>query len=192
MGRPKQFDPDAAVASAMHVFWQQGYAATTPGDLVEALGIGKGSLYLAFASKRGLFEQALRRYGDERVAALTEVLGRPGSARVRLRAALERLVAPEQAKLRRRGCLAVNTAAELGASDEAAAAIVRSVFDRMESALRATIDDGQRRGELDAELDAAGLASLMLSTLLGMTVLGKTVARPDRLSRIVDAMMALV
>jgi TetR/AcrR family transcriptional repressor of nem operon len=69
---------------------------------------------------------------------------------------------------------------------------VRSVFDRMESALRATIDDGQRRGELDAELDAAGLASLMLSTLLGMTVLGKTVARPDRLSRIVDAMMALV
>src|SRR5262245_24900573 len=118
MGRPKEFDPDVAMAKAIDLFWRKGYGATTPADLADALGIGKGSLYNTFESKRCLFEQALRRYGDERVAGLTEVLGRPGPVRVRLQAALERLASPANAGRRRRGCLAVNTVTELGELDQ--------------------------------------------------------------------------
>src|SRR6478609_33724 len=99
MGRHKQFNPDLAVASAMDLFWRQGYGATTPAELVDALGIGKGSLYNAFESKRALFERALRRYGDERVAGLLTVLNQPGPVRARLQAAVERLAAPEHADL---------------------------------------------------------------------------------------------
>src|SRR5882672_8853229 len=99
MGRLKQFDPEAAVSAAMDLFWRQGYGATTPAALVDALGIGKGSLYNAFDSKRALFEQALRRYGDQRVAGLAAVLSQPQPARARLQAALERLAAPETSHL---------------------------------------------------------------------------------------------
>jgi TetR/AcrR family transcriptional repressor of nem operon len=192
MGRPKQFDPDAAVSTAMDLFWRRGYGATTPAELVEALEIGKGSLYNTFQNKHSLFEQALRRYGDQRVAGLTEVLSRPEAVRNRLQAALERLAAPEHAYLRRRGCLAVNTAAELGERDKAATAIVRDVFERMERALQVTIEEGQRSGELDTDSDAKEIASLLLSTIIGMTVIAKTSDRTERLQRVVRALMSLI
>lgn len=192
MARPRQFDPDIAVATAMDLFWRNGYGATTPAALVDALGMGKGSLYNAFQSKRGLFEQALHRYGDERVAVLAEVLNRPGPVKVRLRAALMRLAAPENAHLVRRGCLAVNTATELGGQDEAANAIVRSVFERMELVFQATIAEGQRSGELDAGRDAKEIASLLLTTTIGMTVIAKTAGGTERLRRVVRGLMSLI
>ena len=192
MGRLKQFDPDVAVSDAMELFWRRGYGATTPADLVDALGIGKGSLYNTFESKRALFEQALRRYGDQRVAGLVELLTRPEPARARLQAALQRLAAPESADLRQRGCLAVNTVTELGERDEAAAAIVRGVFERMERALQATIEEGQRNGELAADRNAREIASLMLTTIIGMSVVAKTADRTGRSRRVVRAMMSLI
>lgn len=189
MGRPKQFEPDAAIDKAVDVFWRKGYALTTPQDLVDELGIGKGSLYNTFTSKHALFEQALRRYGENRIAGLVEVLEGPGSVRARIRAALERLVDAYLADPRRRGCLAVNTAAELAGVDAAAAKIVRGVFDRMESAFQAAIEEGQRGGEIDADRDSREVASLLLNATIGMSVVAKTADSPDRLLRVVDAVL---
>jgi len=80
VGRPKQFDPDVAVDKAVGVFWGKGFGGTTPQDLVEALGICKGSLSNAFGSKHELFTRVLRRYADEQATALTEFLTAPGPA----------------------------------------------------------------------------------------------------------------
>lgn len=192
VGRLKQFDPDVAVTTAMNMFWSHGYGATTPAGLVDALGIGKGSLYNAFDSKHALFEQALRRYGEHRVAGLLATLRRPGPVKPRLRAVLERIAIPEQAEQRRRGCMAVNTATELGERDEAASAIVRDIFDRMEAALAAAIDEGQQRGEIDAALDARAVAGLFLTTMLGMTVIGRIGDPSPRLRCVVRALMSML
>jgi TetR/AcrR family transcriptional repressor of nem operon len=192
MGRPKQFDPDTAVTQAMDVFWSHGYGATTPAELADALGIGKGSLYNTFENKHALFEQALRRYGDQRVAGLTEALRGPGSAKARIGAALERLAMPEHARLLRRGCFAVNTASELGAHDNAATAIVRGVFDRMERALQSAVEDGQRSGEIDAGHDACELASMLLTTIIGMSVIAKTGDRGERLRRVARVVLTML
>ncbi|WP_248961490.1 TetR/AcrR family transcriptional regulator [Sphaerisporangium perillae] len=190
MGRPKQFDPDAAVEKAVEIFWCKGYGGTTPQDLVDGLGVGKGSLYNTFTSKQALFEKALRRYGDRRVAGLVEVLEGSGPVRERLRAALERLVDTGLSDPYRRGCLAVNTAAEPAGADPALGEIVRSVFDRMEAAFQAAIEEGRRHGEIDADRDPREAASLLLSTAIGMSVVAKTADRPDRLRRVVDAVLA--
>jgi AcrR family transcriptional regulator len=61
MGRPKTFDEAQAVSAATEVFARAGYAATSVDDLLQALGMHRGSLYQAFGSKRGLFVTALRR-----------------------------------------------------------------------------------------------------------------------------------
>jgi len=70
VGRPKQFDPDVAVDKAAEVFWGKGFGGTTPQDLVEALGICKGSLYNAFGSKHELFTRGLRRVVDALLATI--------------------------------------------------------------------------------------------------------------------------
>jgi TetR/AcrR family transcriptional repressor of nem operon len=187
MGRPKQFDPDAAIDTAMDVFWRKGYAGTTPADLTEALGIGKGSLYNAFGSKHALFEQALRRYRDGQEAAMVEFLGGAEPVKDRVRNALRTLATMDLADPDRRGCLAVNTAAELGDTDEIAADLVRRMLDRTEQAFRDVIDEGQRSGEIEPGRDPAELASLLLNTVVGMRLLARVSTGPERLDRVIDA-----
>lgn len=61
MARPRTFDEDAVVSRAAEVFSRLGYNACSIDDLVEATALQRGSLYKAFASKRGLFEKVLNR-----------------------------------------------------------------------------------------------------------------------------------
>ncbi|MET8774091.1 TetR/AcrR family transcriptional regulator [Nocardia sp. NPDC004654] len=189
MGRPKQFDPEAAVARATEVFWRKGYADTTPQDLVDALGIGKGSLYNTFGSKHALFERALGHYRDNQAAAITGLLEQSGSVKERLRGALRLVAETNLADPDRRGCFAVNTAAALGGADAAATALVRRMFDRTEAAFQAAIEEGQRAGEIDRGRDSRAIASMLLSTLIGMQVLSKTADGPDRSMRTIDAVI---
>ncbi|UFR00534.1 TetR/AcrR family transcriptional regulator [Streptomyces sp. Go40/10] len=187
MGRPKQFDPDAAVERAMDVFWRKGYAGTTPQDLVDALGIGKGSLYNTFGSKHALFERALRRYRDSQAVALVEMLQEPGPVRDRLRRALEFLVDMDLADPDRRGCMAVNAAAELAGTDEVATELVQRMLARTEDAFRALIEEGQRSGDIAPDRDAAALGSLLLNTVVGLRLMARVAEGPDRLVRVIDA-----
>ncbi len=192
MARPKEFDPEVAVGAALDLFWRQGYGATTPAELLDALKLGKGSFYNAFESKEGLFARALRRYGDERVAGLVAVLGRGGRVRGRLAAALERLASTENAHLFRRGCMAVNTVAEHGQVGDATVAIAHEVYDRMERALQTTIADGQRAGDLETTTTAEDLASLFVAVIIGMTVIAKMGGGVARARRVARALIALL
>ncbi|NUR84214.1 MAG: helix-turn-helix transcriptional regulator, partial [Nonomuraea sp.] len=81
MARTREFDTDAAVERAMDVFWSRGYAATSIQDLVEATGVGRGSLYAAFGSKEGLYEAALLRYAARSGADRTRRLTRAAPVR---------------------------------------------------------------------------------------------------------------
>ncbi|MGK5636900.1 TetR/AcrR family transcriptional regulator [Streptomyces sp. URMC 126] len=189
MGRPKQFDPDVAVERAMEVFWSKGYAATTPQDLVDALGIGKGSLYNAFGSKRALFELSLRRYRDREARALIGMLEEGGPVKERLRRALRFLAEMDLADPARRGCMAVNVAAELGGKDEEAVEVVRRMFDRTEDGFRALIEEGQRSGEIAAGRDARSVGSLLLNTVIGLRLMARVVDGPERLDRVIDAVV---
>ena len=65
MGRPKEFDEHEALMKAMRLFWVHGYKATSIQDLVDGMGIGRGSLYGTFGGKRALFMRALRHYDQE-------------------------------------------------------------------------------------------------------------------------------
>ena len=192
VGRPKEFDPDAAIDQAMETFWSLGYDATTPQRLADALQIGKGSLYNTFGSKRQLFELALNRYLDLRVAAVKTWQEDDGPAKQLLRQALHFLVETDLASPERRGCLATNSAVEFGCGDEAVADVVLGLFARTESAFQAVIQRGQRDGDIRPELDAQAVASMLLNTITGMHVLARIEPGSDRLLRVVDATLDLL
>ncbi|MGY0024220.1 TetR/AcrR family transcriptional regulator [Streptomyces sp. cg35] len=189
MARPRTFDEDQVLDSAMDVFWRKGYAATTPQDLVDELGLGKGSLYNAFGGKRALFDRALTRYRDTQAVRLTELLEGPGPVRARIREALRLLVELDFTDSDRRGCMAVNTATELARSDPAAAETVRRMFARTEQAFLAELQKAQRAGEIDAARDVRALASLLLGAVIGMRVLAKTADGRAQVERVVDGLL---
>lgn len=64
-GRPKIFDEQEVVDKAVNVFWTKGYETASADELLEAMGIGKGSFYLAFkGGKKELYEKSLRQHSD--------------------------------------------------------------------------------------------------------------------------------
>jgi TetR/AcrR family transcriptional repressor for divergent bdcA len=61
-GRPRSFDVEKGVATAMRLFWERGYDAVGVAELAQSIGINPPSLYAAFGSKKELFGRALARY----------------------------------------------------------------------------------------------------------------------------------
>ena len=77
-GPRKQFDPTVALDRAMRLFWARGYAATGLAELLDAMEIGRKSLYDTFGNKRRLFLSCLDRYSATVLDGITEVLCRDG------------------------------------------------------------------------------------------------------------------
>jgi Bacterial regulatory proteins, tetR family len=61
MARPREFDTDLALDGAVAVFREHGFEGTSAQMLVDAMGIGRQSLYAAFGDKWQLCCSAARR-----------------------------------------------------------------------------------------------------------------------------------
>ena len=109
-GRPREFDTDEAIKSAMGVFWSFGYHATSLPELLEATNLSRGSLYAAFGDKHGLFLGALDRYIADSLTGIDAELEPGKDALEGLRACLARYVERTSGAVGKRGCLVVATA----------------------------------------------------------------------------------
>lgn len=184
MVRTKEFDPDAALDAALDLFWERGYEATSIQDLVDHLGIGRGSLYATFGSKHELYLKALDRYLRSRDLDPIELLNRPGPALPAVRT-LVRAYADEAARdARRRGCMIVNAAMERVPADASVTQRVQASWRALERALAAALARAREQGELAADKDPAAIARFLLVVLQGLRVVGK--ASPDA-ARLRDA-----
>lgn len=187
MPRPRQFDPDRALDDAMRQFWLRGYRATSVDDLVRATGVQPGSLYGAFpGGKRALFMGSLERYSKLVVPQKLGELEEPTASLAEVRAYFDGLVVDLTTDEGRQGCLLVNSAVELGATDEEVAAVVRGHHARLENCFTRALRTAQRRGEVPADVDIVGAAKLLVATSQGLMIVGK--ANPDEevLKTIVD------
>jgi len=61
-GRPRNFDRDKALVSALGLFWRCGYEPASVGELCRIMNINPPSLYAAFGSKAELFLEAVNFY----------------------------------------------------------------------------------------------------------------------------------
>ena len=72
MPRVKSFDEKEVLDKAIHLFWKQGYTATSIQDLVTHLGINRASLYDTFGDKEELFKKAFEQYRKTSFDGLTQ------------------------------------------------------------------------------------------------------------------------
>jgi TetR/AcrR family transcriptional repressor of nem operon len=193
MARTKEFDSDAALQSALELFWRRGYEATSMADLVAHLGIGRASVYATFGTKHELYLKALDRYGETHQPLLLRELSQPGPALPAVRAVVRRFTA-EATDERRRGygCLVTNTAAELAPHDPAAARRVELSWEHLETLLQSALVRAQAQGELPAGRDPSALARMLLVLLQGVRVVGKASPDPARLRDAAEQALTLL
>lgn len=191
MARPRQFNPDKALEEAMHLFWLQGYKATSVQTLCTQMGLKKGSFYDTFGSKRSLFLAALDHYRqlNDFSAALVED---SGSAKGFIAALFNQMVDLSVNDERCRGCLVVNTIVELAPSDPVIAQFGASVRQEYESLFYGWLQTAVQQGELDPNRDLVGLARCLTSAIFGLRVTAKTTRDRSYLEAIVTQTLALI
>ncbi|MFZ3474646.1 TetR/AcrR family transcriptional regulator [Streptomyces sp. 4.24] len=193
MARTKEFDPEAALQSALELFWQRGYEATSMADLVDRLGIGRASIYATFGNKHDLYLKALDRYNENRDAVLLHELSQPGAALPAVRAVVRRFAAESSsAGQRLTGCFVTNTAAELGAHDPVAARRVEASWNHIETLFHSALARARAQGELPADRDPRMLARMLLVLMQGMRIVGKASEDPCRLRDAAEQALVLL
>ena len=172
VGRPKEFDPDEALASALDVFWAKGFEGCSMTELLDEMAINRQSLYDTFGDKRALFLAVLTKYMDRVAtdfqAALTT--GKTPVARIRnfLKLLGERLTSNGG-----HGCLLTNTMVELGPHDETIRQLVAGLWLRLEDALTQLLQQAIDDGSVKQSVNPRQIARLLLAVMQGAIVLTK-------------------
>nr|WP_203686203.1 TetR/AcrR family transcriptional regulator [Streptomyces sp. SID14515] len=179
--------------SALELFWQRGYEATSMADLVEHLDIGRASIYATFGNKHELYLKALDRYNENRDPSLLGELSQPGPALPAVRALVRRFAAEAESDDRRaQGCFVTNTAAELGPHDPAAARRVEASWGHIETLLHSALVRAQSQGELPTDRDPRALARMLLVLMQGLRVVGKASNDPGRVRDAAEQALTLL
>lgn len=152
MAGARQFNEAKTLDAAMRVFWEKGYAATTIDDLVAATGVKRGSLYLAYGNKEGIFKVALQTY----LKTINEAVFAP-LAEGTLMEGLTRVYAAQAAGVPEfpPGCLIAQSAAELGAREDTLGQVTREVLQSAQRPLQERLARAVAQGEVpdDFEID---------------------------------------
>ena len=192
-GRPRAYDPQAALAEAMDVFWDKGYAATSLDDLSDAMGMNRPSIYAAFGDKRALYHKALETYSEANRTAIGQVLSRATS----LRAALEGLyeaaigvyLSPKKGA---RGCFVISTALTEATRDAGIQKGLVQSLERLDKALAQRIAMAQEAGEISKDADPAALGILASATLYRMAISARAGIKRAGLREIAQAAVATI
>ena len=191
LGRPREFEADEVVEALVQLFWAQGYEATSLTDIMGATGLSKSSLYNTFGSKDELFEVALTRYVDCRLAMITETVVNGTRGLEDIEMLLDALWAEVEVGHDHRGCLAVNTSTELGGRDERVASVSERYRRELRSALLAAFERAAERGEVDRAL-IEQYADVMVAFLLGTAVIVRSGASDDEIETQLQAARAIL
>jgi AcrR family transcriptional regulator len=190
-GRPREFDGDEVLDALVQLFWQKGYGATSMADIVQASGLSKSSLYNTFGSKEALFEKALDRYLSLRSQMVTNFLlnGTEGLGSIDM--FFNAIVMELDTDPEHRGCLAVNTATELGQSDPGVVKIGERYRNVLREGVGAAFQRAADLGEIDAD-QVPIYSNVLLSFVLGTAVIVRSGASDAEILGQIDAGRAMV
>lgn len=189
-GRPRAFDEDAVLDALMELFAEKGYEAASLADIVAAAGLNKSSLYNAFGSKEQLFERALRRYIDQRELLLEAASSGEGGIDDVL-AFLDMAQVEALSEDGRRGCLAVNSTAELGFVNDGMADLSGEYRAMMRGYIGRPLERAAGAGEIDPDLVGV-YAETILSYLLTAMLSARGGAAEHEMRDHFDALRHLV
>lgn len=171
MARQREFDRVDTLNKALEVFWQKGYAATSTSDLLDAMQIGRQSMYDTFGDKRSLYLEALQRYNEASVNELLRHL--KGDTPL---AAIGNMLQAFASRPRRdnaKGCMGVNAIAEFGTADEEVNALRDASSKLLNHAVEVQLRAAAAGGEIAAGTDITQAAAFVAATLSGMKISAK-------------------
>jgi TetR/AcrR family transcriptional repressor of nem operon len=192
MGRKRQFDEDTALAAAMHLFWEKGYAASSMQDLEQATGLNRTSIYNTFGNKRSIFQKTLDVYRLQVEELLTSIMVESPTCRQSVANWLAAVIALHFSKETPGGCLMILSVLEGGQHDQATKDMAAALFHFERDTLQARLQRGVDEGELPADFDSHAVAGAITAASSGIMVLAMANYPRKALEEIADATLDLL
>ena len=184
-GRPRKFDRDDALKTALHLFWTHGYEGTSVALLAEKIGVNPPSLYAAFGNKEQLFLEAVNYYSRYNGGFYHEAFRKRTSYEV-ARHILEhevRLVTMPDAP---EGCLMIQGALVTSPESEPIREQMAAMRRMAEKWMADRFEQARSAGDLPADSDPAALACYIMSVNSGIAVQAKSGATREELNKVVE------
>lgn len=191
-GRPKQYNQETALDEAVRVFWEKGYTNASADDLLKAMGIGKGSFYLAFrGGKQELFEKSMKRVVDQNFTELRKAVATCDNPVQLIRDFFMGLVG-EQSPIGNKGCYFGNALVQISESDAGLKLLATHYLKVLESIFEEAMQRGREKGLLKSDLAPAVLASYLINLWNGINVTRRMENDTDRLAELLKLNLAVI
>lgn len=190
---PKIVDKDRKAreigSAALRVFGDRGFHATRIDDIAKAAGIGKGTVYEYFSNKMEILQAELDRYFDDFKAGAATAVAAASGAEGRLAALLGFSLAHvgEWAD----HCAAFFDAVGSARAGGVGTAWFGEIFDQARALVGGILEEGQRTGEIQPEVDREATAEAIVSLYEGYVLLAVLGVRRCSPERVRDAALRL-
>jgi TetR/AcrR family transcriptional repressor of nem operon len=157
-GRPKIFDEKEAIDKATEVFRNKGYDTASADELLNAMGIGKGSFYLAFrGGKQELYIHSLKQFAEEFSKKILTAIEHSDDQIQFIRNLFFALADAEDCDIDR-GCYLGNALVQLSEKDEEVKKITAGLLKNLQKIFAGVIRKAQENGTLKSSDDSEVLA----------------------------------
>lgn len=189
-GRPREFNPEEALAAALNVFWRRGYEGASMAELTEAMGITKPSLYACFGNKESLFRKALDLYERDKLCYIKTALEAPTAKGVAERL-LRGSLAIQTGTTDPHGCLGVISSVACTAQAESIRDDVIARRASSDAALLARFERAQEEGNFPNGIEPQALATYLSTVMQGMAVHAGAGMPRERLEQLIETTLAV-
>jgi TetR/AcrR family transcriptional repressor of nem operon len=147
---------------------EQGYHGTGIQELVQKVGVPKGSFYNYFPSKEAFSAEVVRHYIEPFIRQLDAHLARKDiTAAAALRNYFDEMIAETERKEFKGGCLLGNLIGEIGDTSDLCQTSLRDAVKRYREKLREGIARGQSDGSFRKDIDATEMADFLVNVWQG-------------------------
>ena len=191
-GRPRSFDREVGLDSAIKVFWAKGYEATSVDDLTQQMGIKPPSLYAAFGNKHELFMKGLDRYAETIGHVPTDAFLKEPELRQAVKALFDKTIQCATTPQRPRGCLLVSVATEMAASDPAVQKWMSRAYAARVALVAERFETEQEAGRVPQKPDATSFAKMVVSITHGLVARARIGASRKEIAELADHYLDLL
>lgn len=191
MSRGRDFDHQEILKKALELFWAKGYSETSMQDLVDHLGLGRGSLYNAFGSKKELFIEVLEYYDVFRKQTLINTLEYSTIKETMQRffySLVDRIIYDDEKK----GCLFVNTSTQKTIEEDGISEIINKGEEELLEILTDVLNSAIEKEQCNFKKDVRATALFFSNTMKGLRVFSKLDYSKEDLLSIVDTALTVL
>ena len=192
MPRVKQFDKAEVLEKAKDLFWRQGYHATSVQNLVNHLGINRGSLYDTFGGKNELYEAAFKSYRTDNADFLQNHFDQYESVSEAVKDLLLYSAKNAMEDPDRKGCFVVNCTTEYLPHHKHFLPELLKNKSNFENTVGNALRKAVEKGEFSSKLNIAEVTSFLFTFMSGLNVIAKVEQSPQAIEDMIEVALKVL